>query len=127
MGKYCGAGGSDYQNSKPKSPNQIRKPKGFCKDGKEIVTMLCSGFEKGRHKCDDLKKSLKKECGSEGSDYQDSKPKGFCIKIGNIIKGHCSTPEDREKNKCDGHENLLRNTVAQGLNHGSLRLALVWL
>jgi len=67
--KYCGAGGSDYQDSKPKTPNQIRKPKGFCKDGKEIVTMLCSGFEKGRQKCDDLKKSLKKECGSEGGDY----------------------------------------------------------
>jgi len=103
--KYCGSGSSDYQDS---------KPKGFCKNGREIVSMLCSGFEKGRHKCDNLKKSFKKECGSEGSDYQDSKPKGFCIKIGNIIKGHCSTPEDREKNKCDGHEKSFKKYCGSG-------------
>merc|ERR1712142_1309342 len=65
----CGEG-SDYKDSKPEEGSDYKdsKPEGFCKNGREIVSMLCSGFEKGRQKCDDLEKSLKKECGS-GSDY----------------------------------------------------------
>merc|ERR1712098_312927 len=61
LGKLCGSPeSSDYNDS---------KQKGFCKNAAETVSMLCYGFEKGRQKCDDLKKSLKKECGSEGGDY----------------------------------------------------------
>merc|ERR1712042_339170 len=50
-------------------------------------------------------KSFLVDTGSqEDSDYQDSRPKLSCKVIGDIIKRHCNTPEERKKNKCDANE-----------------------
>jgi len=115
--KYCGAGGSDYQDSKPKSPNQIPKPKGFCKNAEKTVSLLCSKpEEREKRKCDILWKFLRKECGggAEWSDYKDSKPKGFCKDGREMISSICSKPEERERLKCDNLEKSLKKECGAG-------------
>merc|ERR1712142_508499 len=38
----------------------------------------------------------------------------FRKKIGKIIQSHCSTPEEREKNKCDNHEKSFAKYYGSG-------------
>merc|ERR1712240_882259 len=67
---------------------------------------VCSIFE--------MRTLLVRTGSTESFDYKDSKPKGFCKKIGKIIQSHCSTPEEREKNKCDNHEKSFAKYCGSG-------------